>query len=177
MSSREASPASRPQPALPFTEDGLDWQARIVACGSRCCGSCDWSGLASWLSRTWPGPGPGKVKSRAAWRMLATEFPTNRCVCRLRVLVLLIGAGVCSGLPTLTSRDHRSPGNPGHPRLSATRGEALTETLGCRLSPEFCEWMMGFRWAGPKAAHRVPWQRRRPPRRRVGWSVDPRGSA
>lgn len=31
-----------------------------------------------------------------------------------------------------------------HPRLKASRGEPLTETLGCRLSPELAEWMMGF---------------------------------
>lgn len=63
---------------------------------------------------------------------------------RLRELVRLIYAGECSLLPTVTSRDWRSPGRSDHPRLKASRGEPLTETLGCRLSPEFCEWMMGF---------------------------------
>jgi DNA (cytosine-5)-methyltransferase 1 len=28
--------------------------------------------------------------------------------------------------------------------IGRLRGEPLTETLGSRLSPEFCEWMMGF---------------------------------
>jgi hypothetical protein len=59
-------------------------------------------------------------------------------------LVLHIYAGECSLLPTLTARDWRSPGRPDHPRLSHKRGEPLPETFGCRLSPEFCEWLMGF---------------------------------
>lgn len=144
MSSVVASPVNRPQPLLPFTTGDSDWKDRIAASGSRCCGSCDWSGLDGWLSRTWPGLELGERKSREVWRLLATDFPANRCVCRLRVLVLLTAAGVCSGLPTVTSRDWRSPGSPDHPRLNASRGEPLTETLGCRLSPAFCEWMMGF---------------------------------
>lgn len=144
MSSAEGSPVNRHQPPLPFTVVGSDWREQIAASGTKCCESCDWSGLAGWLSRTWPEREPGERKSREVWRLLATAFPANRCVCRLRVLVLLIDAGVCSGLPTVTSRDWRSPGSPNHPRLNASRGEPLTETLGCRLSPALCEWMMGF---------------------------------
>lgn len=51
---------------------------------------------------------------------------------------------MCRACNTATARDWRSPGDPLHPRLNAARGEPLTETLGCRLSPEFAEWMMGF---------------------------------
>lgn len=63
---------------------------------------------------------------------------------RLRTLARLISDGVCTSLPTLTCRDYRSPGRPDHGRLTASRGEPLTETLGVRLSPEICEYLMGF---------------------------------
>lgn len=144
MSYAEDSPASKPRICLPFMEGDLGWQDKLADYGSRCCGSCDWSGLAWWLWKTWPGQSPGLIKSRLVWRMLGTEFLQVHTVCRLRMLVLLINAGVCSGLPTLRSRDCKYPGSQNHPRLTAARGEPLTETFGFLLSPELCEWMMGF---------------------------------
>lgn len=143
-SSRADSPASRPRRPRPSTVFVSGWAARTAASGSTCCGWCNWSGLAGWLWRTWPAVSSGRRKSREVWRLLAIEFPEAREVCRLRLLALLIAGKDCSGLPTLTSRDWRSPGCPTHRRLSASRGEPLTETLGCRLSPDFCEWVMGF---------------------------------
>jgi hypothetical protein len=73
---------------------------------------------------------------------LATEFTDFQS--RLERLLLLIRAGECSYLPTVTARDWRSPGRSDHPRLEASRGEPLPETLGCRVAPELCEWLMGF---------------------------------
>lgn len=63
---------------------------------------------------------------------------------RLAKLVESIHAGECSWLPTVTARDYRSPGNQSHPRLTASRGEPLPETIGARITPELCEWLMGF---------------------------------
>ena len=63
---------------------------------------------------------------------------------RLLRLVLLISENECSLLPTVTARDWRSPGRQDHPRLLKTKGLPLPEVIGTRLTPEFCEWMMGF---------------------------------
>ena len=84
----------------------------------------------------------GLPRSREIWRQMAITLPEYRS--RLQALVHLINAGACSRLPTVTCRDWRSPGDPLHPRLSASRGEPLPETLGMRVSPELCEWIQGF---------------------------------
>lgn len=52
-------------------------------------------------------------------------------------------------LPTLCSRDEKGPG-PAHTKS----GVDLPQTVGGHLSPEFCEWYMGF-----PAGHTLPIQR------------------
>lgn len=140
MSSSAASPASKPaQPPL-FTDEGTGSPAPTAGSGSTCSESSAPLPPAPSLLKT-----PrrrGSVRCRAAWRALAMQYPDLRR--RLAALVHLIDAGGCSLLPTLTARDWKPPGRPDHPRLSASRGEPLPETLGCRLSVQFCEWMMGF---------------------------------
>lgn len=116
--------------------------AQAPACGQRCCESpSSWTrnGL-SWSSH--PATRNGKPKSRMIWRELATTVPELSL--RLAILVRRISAGECSFLPTVVCRDWRSPGRPSHPRLNGTRGQPLPETLGTRLHPEVCEWLMGF---------------------------------
>lgn len=136
--------ASKQARRLPFTESEMDSTELIAACGMECCELCSYFARGGSLSKTWPALQRGRVRSREAWRWLATNYPISQPACRLRALARSIADGGCSGLPTLTARDWRSPGSPNHPRLFASRGEPLTETLGCRLSPEFCEWLMGF---------------------------------
>jgi hypothetical protein len=58
--------------------------------------------------------------------------------------ISLIFAGECSLLPTVTARDWKNPGRPDHPRLEASRGEPLPETLGARIDPGLACWMMGY---------------------------------
>ncbi len=55
-----------------------------------------------------------------------------------------VDAGAVTLLPAVMGRDWRSPGNPLHPRLQRSNGLPLNETLGVYLSPEICEWVMGF---------------------------------
>lgn len=135
---------SRPVLAPQSIKNARGSKARIAGSGLRCSESCkccshDWSSL-----RTQLGLDNGLQRSRRVWRMLATTFPKSPFACRLGMLVRLIYAGDCSGLPTIVKRDHRSPGKADHPRLSASRGEPLPETIGLRLSPEFAEWMAGL---------------------------------
>lgn len=115
---------------------------QAILSGLKCSASpSSWSvnGL-SWSSRR--ATTNGKPKSRAIWRELAGTQPELSL--RLATLVRLISAGECSFLPTPVSRDSRSPGRPSHPRLTGTRGQPLPETLGTRLHPEVCEWLMGL---------------------------------
>lgn len=127
---------------LRFTEGEPGSKAKTVGSGTNRHGSSNNASLSESSSKTWPEQRRGPEKSRDAWRRLATTFASYER--RLEQLVRLIAAGECSGLPTVTARDWRSPGRHDHPRLQASRGEPLTETLGCRLSPEVCEWLMGF---------------------------------
>lgn len=116
--------------------------AQVILSGLTCCAPAsthDANGL-SWSSPS--ATRNGKPKSRAVWRDLASTQPGLSL--RLAILVRLIYAGECSFLPTPVSRDSRSPGRPSHPRLNGTRGQPLPETLGTRLHPEVCEWLMGL---------------------------------
>lgn len=142
--SQEAFLANKHQKPQLSTVETLGWMAPIADYGQKCCGSCDWSGLESWLLKMFPDVFAGPTRSKVIWRELIIAFPSVDTRCRLRILVLLINVGACSGLPTVTARDWRAPGPLNHSRLDHVRGEPLTETLGFRLSPEFCEWMMGF---------------------------------
>lgn len=142
MSSAEDSLAHKPLSQQRSTEREVDWMAKTVACGTKCCESCECFALSGSSLKTLAVPRRGLPKSRAVWRSLATQCAD--LTSRLGVLVRRIYAGECSGLPTLTARDWRSPGSASHARLQSPRGEPLTETLDCRLSPEFAEWMMGF---------------------------------
>lgn len=89
----------------------------------------------------------GLPRSPAVWDSLATEYadPNDR----LRMLVRRIYAGESGLLPTLVARDFRSPGDPNHPRRSATRGQPLPETFSSPIPAELARWMMGFpvEWA------------------------------
>lgn len=98
-------------------------------------------------SKTSPESTRGLRKSPAVWDSLATEFSNPND--RLRMLVRLIYAGECGLLPTLVARDYRSPGDPNHPRRSATRGQPLPETFSSPIPAELARWMMGFpaEWA------------------------------
>lgn len=84
----------------------------------------------------------GKSKCVAIWRGLATEFPDGRS--RLEQLVLRIYAGECSLLPTVLARDWKSPRSLEHPNWKISKYVTLSEVFGTRVSPELCEWMMGF---------------------------------
>ena len=138
----EASLASRLQSLPPLTAREADWLAKTAVYLKRWSGSFEIADPDGpllkilWVSRR------GKVKSREAWRALATQSPDPNS--RLLILAHLIHGGVCSLLPTLTARDWKSPGRADHPRLTATRGEPLPETFGEKLSPALGEWMMGF---------------------------------
>lgn len=140
MSSAEDSPVSRPAAQQPFLDDVSAWPESIAGSGERC------TVLSVNFSRTqpsWKTPSQsGLPRCREIWRTLATEYPDTRS--RLGELVRRIYAGACSSLPTVTARDWRSEGRQDHPRLVRSNGLPLNETLGCRFSPEFCEWMMGF---------------------------------
>jgi hypothetical protein len=136
--------APKPVQRRLFTIAEAGLPGKTADSGTKCCELCESFDLVSLLLKTWAAHRPGKMRSRMAWRVLATLFPASQFHCRLTCLVRLILAGDCSGLPTLTGRDWRSPGKPNHSRLNASRGEPLTETIGSRLSPEFAEWMMGF---------------------------------
>lgn len=140
--SLEDFPALKRALPLPFTGSGTDSQETSRDSGTSSSESSASFPRTSPWSKTSRESSPGIPKSREVWRSLATTHADLRS--RLGTLVRLIYDGECSTLPTVTARDWRSPGNPLHPRLNAPRGEPLTETLGCRLSPEFTEWMMGF---------------------------------
>ena len=53
--SAEVFPASKHPSQRQSPESGSVWMERTVACGSKCCGSCDWSSLHGWLLRMWGG--------------------------------------------------------------------------------------------------------------------------
>lgn len=93
-------------------------------------------------SRTSWASARGLRRSPAVWDSLATEYadPNDR----LRMLVRLIYAGECGLLPTVVARDFRAPGDPNHPRRSATRGQPLPETFSSPVPAELARWMMGF---------------------------------
>lgn len=142
MYSPADSPARIPAQQRLFTGDETDSEGQKAGCG------LSTSGLSQSISqggsslRTSQAYRRGVPKSRDVWRGLSMWCP--ELTSRLGMLVLRIFDGECSLLPTVTARDWRSPGSSDHARLQASRGEPLTETIGCRLSPEFCEWMMGF---------------------------------
>lgn len=98
-------------------------------------------------SRTSQASTRGLPRSPIVWDELAIECadPNDR----LRMLVHLIYAGECGLLPTVVARDFRSPGDPLHPRRSATRGQPLPETFSSPVPAELARWMMGFppEWA------------------------------
>lgn len=98
-------------------------------------------------SRTSQASARGLPRSPAVWDSLATEFADPNV--RLRMLVRLIYAGECGLLPTVVARDFRAPGDPNHPRRSATRGQPLPETFSSPVPAELARWMMGFprEWA------------------------------
>jgi hypothetical protein len=130
-------PANRPASAPPSPASEPERPS-----GLRCCVSgSTWelNGLS------WSSPREtrlGKPRSHTIWQQLAITQPELSL--RLATLVRLISEGVCSFLPTPVSRDWRSPGLRSHPRLSASRGQPLPETIGSRVHPELCEWLMGF---------------------------------
>jgi hypothetical protein len=130
-------PARQPALGLQFTES-----EPATASGPTCCESpTNWtrSGLS------WSSPRAtvrGKPKSPLVWNQLAATLPELNS--RLATLVRLISVGACSFLPTPVSRDWRSPGLRSHPRLKRSRGQPLPETIGSRVHPELCEWLMGF---------------------------------
>jgi len=140
-------PAKTIQLQLPFMAGALDLKAHDL--DSHASGSS--SSVPDYqppsLSRTSLASRRGLPRSRDVWRKLATEYPNPND--RLPVLVRLISESACGFLPTVVARDHRSPGNPDHPRQLATRGQPLPEVLGLRLSADIARWMMGFpsEWA------------------------------
>lgn len=139
-SSSVDSHASRPVERQPFMADVSAWLGETVGSGEKCSES---SVSFSRDDASWRTPiRSGLARCREIWRVLATQYPEPQS--RLRQLVLRIYAGECSFLPTVTARDWRSHGRMDHPRLVRPNGLPLNETLGCRLSPELCEWMMGF---------------------------------
>ena len=136
------SPVSKHRLPLQSLDTAPDSLEKTVAYGMNT--SCE-SGIGcpdGFSLKTHQASRRGKPRSRVVWRRLATPYPDLNC--RLRELLRRIYGGECSMLPTLTARDWKSPGRQDHPRLSASRGEPLPETFGERLSPEFCEWIMGF---------------------------------
>lgn len=136
------TPASKPASRLPSTATDAAWMARTLASGGSICDLCGPSGPYGSLSKIRQASVNGPIRFRLVWRGLATEYPCLNL--RLAIVVRLISEGVCSLLPTVTARDYRSPGRPNHPRLLMSRGHPLPEELGIRVSPEFCEWMLGF---------------------------------
>lgn len=137
ISSSVVLPASARALALQSMDGGTD-----TPCGPTCSasGSTPAQNGLWWSSR--PATRIGKPKSRTIWRALATTAPELNL--RLATLVRRIFAGECSFLPTPVSRDFRSPGKPSHKRLTESRGQPLPETLGVRVHPELCEWLMGL---------------------------------
>lgn len=139
-SSAADSHASKPAWRQPLLGDVSGWSDGTVDSGASSCASC---ASFSREQSSWKTPiRSGSTRCREIWRHLATAYPDTGS--RLAALVRRIYAGECSLLPTLTARDWKSIGRQDHPRLKASRGLPLNETLGCNLSPEFCEWMMGF---------------------------------
>lgn len=140
MSSLGDSPASKPAWQQLSLVDVSGSPGQTAAYGDTCTASSVMFGRDS---PSWKIPSrPRLMRCREIWRALAAEYPDTRL--RLQVLVARIYGGECSLLPTLTARDWRSPGRTDHPRLQASRGLPLNETLGCNLSAEFCEWIMGI---------------------------------
>lgn len=123
-------------------ENVTDSKEKIVDCGLTTCGTWGLDGQHGSLLKILEASKNGKVKFRAAWRGLATEFPDWRS--RLLISACLISDGAISMLPTVTARDWRSPGRPDHPRLIGQRGLPLPEDLGSQLHPELAECLMGF---------------------------------
>lgn len=139
-------PAARPvrTPVLPAPSGmyGQDFPAdEQASCAAGSISSKQMT-LARSILKMCPVSRRGLPKSRDAWRALATPFPDPNE--RLRVLVLLISAGVCGLLPTVTARDGKNPGRQDHARLTATRGEPLPETFGLPVTAALAAWMMGY---------------------------------
>lgn len=142
IASQADSLVKTPVQPQPFMAGDPALLARKAASGTSNCESSPNAARSGPSLKTSRASKRGLPKSRDAWRALSTWCP--ELTSRLGMLVLRIYDGECSLLPTVTARDWRSPGLASHARLQATRGEPLTETIGSRLSPEFCEWMMGF---------------------------------
>ena len=138
----EDSPASKPASPPQSAETARDWMAKTLDSGGTISDLCGPSGPYGSLSKIRQASIHGPVRFRMVWRGLATEYPDWNV--RLAIVLRLIDEGACSLLPTVTARDYRSPGVPTHNRLLMSRGHPLPEELGSRVSPEFCEWMMGF---------------------------------
>lgn len=143
----EAPPAKKTPSPPQSTAHAPGWMASDP--GSPMYGSASSmpAGLKASCSRTSRESARGLPRSPAVWDSLATEFANPND--RLRMLVRLIYAGECGLLPTLVARDYRSPGDPNHPRRSATRGQPLPETFSSPVPAELARWMMGFpaEWA------------------------------
>lgn len=129
------------------TGDALDSQAHEADWPTHGSTSSPRASPAGSASRTSQASARGLPRSPAVWDSLAIECadPNDR----LRTLVRLIYAGECGLLPTVVARDFRSPGDPNHPRRSATRGQPLPETFSSPVPAELARWMMGFppEWA------------------------------
>lgn len=134
---------ARTIPSLPpSTEAGMD--STESAAASHIAGSISSKRTArkASSSKTSRASTRGLTRSPAAWDSLATEYANPND--RLRMLVHRIYAGECGLLPTLVARDFRSPGDPAHPRRTATRGQPLPETFSSPIPAELARWMMGF---------------------------------
>lgn len=134
---------ARTTPLLPPSMEDETGSMESVA-GSHTAGSISSkrTGRKASSSRTSRASTRGLIRSPAVWDSLATEYANPND--RLRTLVRLIYAGECGLLPTLVARDFRSPGDPAHPRRTATRGQPLPETFSSPVPVELARWMMGF---------------------------------
>lgn len=141
-SSRAGSRANKPASQQQSRETVTDLMVKTLASGGNILELCKPSGPYGSLSKIRQASTSGPIRFRIVWRGLATEYPDLNA--RLKIVERLISEGVCSLLPTVTARDYRSPGCPDHQRLLMSRGHPLPEELGMRVTPEFCEWMMGF---------------------------------
>lgn len=141
-SGREARRARTTQSPQPSMEGAPAWRESEAALHTDGSISSKHGARKASSSRTSRASTRGSIRSPAAWDSLATEFadPNDR----LRMLVRHIYAGESGLLPTLVARDFRSPGDPKHPRRTATRGQPLPETFSSPIPAELARWMMGF---------------------------------
>lgn len=143
----EAHPVRRTASLPLSTAAGTDLQAHEAGLPTHGSTSSPLGSRKASASRTYQASIRGLPRSPAVWDSLATEYadPNDR----LRMLVRLIYDGGCGLLPTVVARDFRSPGDPNHPRRSATRGQPLPETFSSPVPAELARWMMGFppEWA------------------------------